>query len=160
MDTPTIIMSAVFLMVCILPFWLSYRNNRKLEKSLRQAIQNLAATSNISIQQFQILNKLIIGLDTNEQYLCYVKQNNHGETQGTLELKNFSKVELKQLKQKLNTDNPNETVTKLSLNFHPKGHGNIEEEIIFFQMDSLNSLDGEIQFAEHWLQRIQPLLNS
>lgn len=160
MDTPTILMSAIFIMACILPFWLSFRSNRKLEKNLQCALKSIADESNISIANSDTLNQLIFGLDTGNRFLCFVHLGMAENGRFCLDLHEFNKVDLEKKTQRIELTDSFEKVIKLSLIFYPKKISDSTKDLVLFDLERQNNLNGEIQFGEKWASQIQLILNS
>lgn len=151
MDTATIIIAAILLAICILPFILISRNRKKNEQGLLQSLQDEAQKVQCIINEHEFCCNIMIGLDTNKNTIFYLKKGNSGNEHKHLVLDAFKQCELVKTMQ---DSSESSRIQKLALKFIPISDKSQPVFLEFYDSNERFQLNGELQMIENWFKII------
>jgi hypothetical protein len=152
MESGTVIITIIFILIVSLPFILiSGGTNRKRRKMLQQ-LEEMASGSNSKISEHEFCSDFVIGLDKNSNHLFYYKHNDNRVVSQHFCLDDYKNC--KTISYSHNFKNKKEqynVMDKMELCFYPylKEMGEKSLDLYDDSFDRLN-LTGELQFAEKW----------
>ncbi len=151
MDTATLIIAAILLAICILPFILISRNRKKNEQALLQFLKDEAQKIQCSINEHEFCCNIMIGLDTTKNTIFYLKKGNSGNEYKRVELANFKQCELVKTMQ---DSTESGVIQKLTLKFIPVSDKVQPAFLEFYNSNERFQLNGELQMIENWYKII------
>lgn len=145
------VIGAVMVAVCATPIVYFVASDKNQKKQLLQSLKTFAAQHNHSIHQFEICTHLIIGLDNKSNTLYMMKMHENKMQQHFLNLQDVAAAILETQHGKNTTL---KVVERLGIKFLPKkGHvSDLYWE--FYNSDDTFQLNGELQLAQSWVERI------
>jgi hypothetical protein len=154
MDSGTLIVGVIILLVCIIPFAYMIYHQKKQQQTIRQALVDFGAQHQSTIHQLDVWNHSAIGLDHTNRLLYFYKKATHQPTPTTL------RITLNELR-KCRVENSGRTVSspngptnvidrlELVLSFKDKTKKDVVLEIYNNTQDHL-TLNDELPLAERW----------
>ena len=146
----TILTILLLIIVCVLPFVIIKRRDKRAEKKIRQILLDHASNSNHSISQHELLNQKVIGIADATNRVFFLK---HFSNKDVIHEVDLTKVERCYINQSTRNsiDGNYSSTEKVELRFTSKNRTNPEVvfELYNLEQDSL-SMSGELQFAEKW----------
>lgn len=152
MDSQTIVISLLIIIICIMPFALMSINNRKKEKRMLQNLIDIAAKKNRKISLHELWNNCIIGMDTTNATVFYTRNIKDNEVSNQIDLAEVEKCRVINSSRMLSNQHGNSTIIdKLELGFifQDKNKNEVVLEFYDATYDSL-ILNTELQFVEKW----------
>jgi hypothetical protein len=152
MDSGTLIITIVFLVIVIFPFAVTGYSRKKKKKNLFCKLTEMAQTDNSSITQHEFCGDFVIGLDETANQLFFFKKRETTEIAVKINLKDFRKCSKFCSKREIGSKKEHyDVIDKLELCFYPKDRTipNVLIEIYNDEHDSL-TLSGELQLIEKW----------
>lgn len=159
MDLGTLIIAAVLVAICAVPFMIMGRNKKKREKQLLQLLFDTASKENCKLTQSEFLNDIAIGLDGINNKLFFFKKIDAIEVEQHVSLSEIKNCGLLNSNRPLDTKkNKDIIIEKIGLTFTPidKNKTNIVFE--FFNSEETMLLSGELQLAQKWAKIINEKL--
>ncbi len=74
MNLDNIIIAAIAITICVVPFILMDRSRKKKQKRTLQSLINLANQKNCNISKYEICGDFIIGIDEIERFVFFFKK--------------------------------------------------------------------------------------
>ena len=155
MDTSTIIIGAILLAICILPFVLISRNRKKKEQELLKSLTNLANEHQSKISQFEVCGDQMIGIDEDTKSIFFIKQTDKETVVKHVSLSNVQHCEL--VKTTVNSSGDT-IIDRLELKFVPIDPHQPQYIIEFYNLSERFQLNGELQMIEKWFKIIEDLI--
>lgn len=152
MDFGSTIVGVIVLLICIIPFVVLSRNNRKRKQIVVDRLNQLAERSNCSISRFDIWNNSAVGIDDTAHQAFFTRKINDTETALQINLLDVQKCRLMNTGRTVNPAEGNQKVIeKLELVFTYRNKDKRETSLEFYNrdFDSL-TLSGELQLIEKW----------
>lgn len=160
MDLGTMIIGAILLAICIIPFIIIRINRKKKEKQLIQNLNALANEINCQITRHEIFRDLIIGMDEETKTLFFIKNDEDKFACQYIKLKEIQKCSILKTNTEMNADFGNGSIIeKLELSLTYKGIPQSEILLQFYNRDQNNQLMGEIELIEKWNKSINELID-
>jgi hypothetical protein len=156
MDSGTIIISAVFLAICILPIFYFKISRQRNHQRLLNALQNIANPNNSKITEHGICRQMALGIDSNLKFVYYFNA-------APMNINSHNWVDLNEVKSfKIKkTLRPSSTMLdKLDLVFYFKDQKKPEIAFNFFESEQTFQIGSEMIFLEEWENRIKHVFNS
>jgi hypothetical protein len=156
MDSGTIIITAIFLAIIIVPFIITGYNRRNKMKKMLQSLKKLADEQNCYVTQSEVCSNFAIGIDAMANFLFFMKQTEEGVITKTVNLREYRNCRLNNSARNLSSKKEHyHVITKLILSFNPFDKSKSDEVIEIYnnEVDSL-TLSGELQVAERWQEMI------
>jgi hypothetical protein len=147
MDSTSLIIGIILLIVCVLPFILfSVNNSKKRKKRIQNLIQK-AKENNATIQEKDDWNQSIIGIDKTNKMLFFSKKSEEFDKFISINISELLKSRIER------TENKNKVLEKLELELTFASKPTVVLE--FFNKDETRILLNEIEIIQKW----QTLLN-
>lgn len=131
MDSGTLVIGAIMIAICILPFILINNSIKKQKKQLLQALLALSDQKNCKMTQYELGSNLAIGIDENADLLFF-----------------FKRLKDKEISQHVNLKD------KLELCISPKTKSRPDIFLEFYNSEENLQLNGELQLIEKWAKII------
>lgn len=155
MDSGTIIIGAIVIAICILPFILIGNSIKKRKKKLLYSLFGLAAQKNSKITQYDLGLDLAIGLDENAGSLFFFRRIKDKEIVEHIDVKAIQNCKVLNTGRTIRNSKENYQVTeKLELCITPKAKNRPDIFLEFYNSDENSQLDGELQLIEKWARII------
>ncbi|WP_299779317.1 hypothetical protein [uncultured Formosa sp.] len=155
MNTGTIILSVVFIIICALPFILSTRNSRKRKNDMLKALKALAEIKQASITKHEAGSDFVIGLDEPKNMVFFFKKNKEKTIKASLDLSDYKECRTLKFGKNLNSKSKSHAIDTLKLEFIPKDKTVTESQFEFYNEDINIQLSGELQIINTWQPLIQ-----
>jgi hypothetical protein len=156
MDSGTIIISAVFLAICILPIIYFKFSRQKNNQRLLNALQNIANPNNSKITDHGICRQMALGIDANNKFIYYFNASpSNINSHNMVDLK-----EVKSFKIKKTFRSSSTLLDKLDLVFYFKDPKKSEIAFNFFESEQTFQIGSEMIFLEAWETKIKDVLKS
>ena len=151
MDLGSTITAVVIVLICVLPFILMSRKNRKRKQQFLDALSDLARKSNSKMSRHDSWNTAAIGVDEENGMIFFSRKTN-----GINSLQQVSLADVQDCRL-LNTgsdDGENyKVIDKLELAFNHHDRNKGETVFEFYAADAATSnLSGELELANNWLK--------
>lgn len=153
MDTGSIIIGAVMIAFCLLPFILMSNNRKKNTKKFTENLISSSRNNNCVISESEYSGHFMIGIDTNNNELLFTDKYNEVFESKAIDLNNVTSCKLVRLMKS------QDTTESVSLQFQLKGNANSENNLEFFNLNKQRGLDGEIQIVQKWEKIINDFLH-
>ena len=152
MNSGTIITGLLFLLVCIIIFWILSRSNQKKEKELLQSLRLLAQEHNHTISQYDTWSNTAIGIDHTANMIFMVRKINDQPTGYRVDLAEMQKCRmLVASRPQTNEAGGDKVIEKLELAFTSNKKQIPETTVEFYNAAYDNAvLSGELQLLEKW----------
>ncbi len=151
MDISNVIIGAVAMALCALPFIMMSRSKNKREKYFLESLSKAADKCGCKIEQYEVFSNFAIGIDTAKKVVFYCRK-----AKDSTKVKTIKCAEIKSCKiNKISKDyDGRNIIDKLELNLTPI-HNNHQAIILVFYKSKVNAqLYGELQAIEKWSQLI------
>jgi len=153
METGTLIMGAILIAICLMPFILLGLSRKKREKQLLHSLTNIAEKQNCQISYHENCRELIIGIDESNHYLFFFKHENEKGTDQYVHLTEIQNCKLVNKSRAINKKENNVMVIdKLELSFRPIDKNKNEFSWEFYNSEVSSHLDDELQLLEKWVK--------
>ncbi len=163
METGTVIIGVLFLMLFISPFiFLRDTEKKSREKFLKGALLNLAGINNNSISECKTWNNSIIGIDKVKHVVLFVSNNENVVFEKEIKLNEINKCKVVTKSHTTGFKKENyKVVDSISLAFECKRKTS-PDEILDFYNDSFDglTLSGELQIAGQWAKIVNDEIES
>ncbi|MCO6499870.1 MAG: hypothetical protein J5I47_05760 [Vicingus serpentipes] len=144
-DVGTAIIGGVILIICFLPFLLTYKNKRKRDTQILQALNNLILQYKAEVHNYEIKSNFAIGIDDVRGFVFFSRKlKNDLIEEKCIDLIKFKMCKVNKIKSQGNQ------IDRLVLSFIPINKNESEAELEFFNSDINFQLDGELQLIERW----------
>ena len=152
MDSGTIIIAILFILVCSIPFIIMGRNSKKREKQFLRTLVEIARKNNSKLSDHDFLTHAAIGIDDGANMIFFVKKVNNIETHQLVTLHEIQKCNLITAARNANNeDGFFKIIEKLELAFEHRDKRKADTILEFYNADySSPTLTGELQLAEKW----------
>lgn len=151
MNSGTLIVGAIILALCILPFVLMIRSRKKKEKQLLLSLTGVANNQNFKISLHELFVEFAIGLDEEANQLFFFRKTTENETAQHINLAEVKSCKVINTDHSIsNNDENNKTIDKLELQFSFLDKKNPDELLVFYNSDENTQLSGEIITIEKW----------
>jgi len=150
MDIVTILIGLVVSVICVVPFIIIRKNKRKRETESKELISRLAAKSNSKVDAYDRWNKAIVGIDSLNRKLFFIKKIKDMEIQHAIDLSGIQMARV--INSQRSAINGNYTVIqKLQLGLLSKDKDKSETLLEFYNADydSLTIME-ELRLVEKW----------
>jgi len=152
MDLEITLIGAILLTLFVLPIIIVSRNSNGNEKETLKRLHTLALNNNCSISEFEILKHIIMGLDTKNRKLFFIRKKSIGFEEQVISLSEIKECQvLSKNKSKKEHGLSDKTVEKIELSFtyFDRKKPNSKVEIYNEDVD-LFMAGNEFQFADKW----------
>jgi len=157
MDLGIIIIGAIGVASCTLPFILTNRSRNKKGKEVLKVLNNVAEKHQAKITKHEICGAYAIGIDESKKAVSFVSKNEEEINSQYVDLSTIKSCEISRVNR--TSANKGEVIERLSL----KLSSNVKHEsdifLEFYNTKVNYQFSGEIQSIEKWNQLIHDLLN-
>ncbi|WP_066217862.1 hypothetical protein [Formosa haliotis] len=160
MNTGTLILSAIFIAICALPFILTTTNSRKRKKQMLKSLTQIAQKYNASISKYDVGSDFIIGLDEVKNLVLFFKKGIDNTIEECLDLSNYKDCNTIKTGKHLNAKSSAHAIETLKLGFIPTDQTNVAPQFEFYNEDKNMQLSGELQIINTWQSLIHQKLTA
>ncbi|TXC82106.1 hypothetical protein [Luteibaculum oceani] len=153
-DAGTILVGALSIIGCTLPFVITNKKRKAVEQKLLQKLKEAAVQFQCSINETEIVGSYAIGFDNIKKHLFFYNPSVGIEQVLTVNLQELAGCKILNVSRKINYDGENHRVIdRLELCFTPK---NRKEEIRweFYDAEKSFQMSGELISLEKWVKTI------
>lgn len=156
MDSGTIIIAILFILVCSIPFVIMGRNNKKREKQFLRTLSEMADKNNCKLSNHDFLAHAAIGTDFDAKMIFFIKKVNNIETHQVVTLAEIQSCKLiNATRTGSNEDGLFKIIDKLELMLEHCNKNKAKTILEFYNAGySSPTLTGELQLAEKWCKMI------
>lgn len=152
MNSGTLIVGAIILAACILPFILMIRSRKKKEKQLLLSLTAIANNHNCKISLHELFVEFAIGLDEKANQLFFFRKTKEYETAQHINLAEVKFCKVINSGHTIdNNDENNKTIDKLELQFSFLDKKKPDEFLVFYNSEENTHLSGEILTINKWV---------
>ena len=155
MDVSSIIIGAIVVALCIVPFIVMSQNRKKRERKTIESLNSIAQRQNCSISKHEICGDFIIGIDEVNKYVFFLKKLNDKVVEQCV---NLSEIRNCKLNNTARTVANQSVIDKLELSFIPIDKNKKEIALEFFNTDINMQLGQELRSIEQWSNFINDYL--
>ena len=159
MNLGSAIIGAIAIAICVLPFVIINRSNKKRKDVLLQGLTKLAAEHGRQLSQYELFAHFGIGIDKQQNFICFYKAMKDQSLEKCIDLNEIQSCKLLQstrtIKQQEGSHN---VIDRLELSFVSKLKQQAETRLEFFNIDENPELFGELQAIEKWSKIINAQL--
>ena len=160
MDSATLIIAVISIVICSLPFVIGRNNRKKREGALLSEIKTLSSNKSIQLNKYELLSNFIIGLDEKINILCFLRKKETGNHFLEVDLSNYTKIEVQQSNhQEGENNNTRIVIDQLVLKFLSKSSSDKIVLIELYNRTETQNLSGEFQLAQEWAQFLNNRIN-
>lgn len=161
MDLVNVIIGAIFVAICIVPFILVSLSRKNREKQILQSLSNIASKHNCKINQSEICGDFIIGIDETKKIVFFLKKMKDTVIEQFIDLADIQNCKINNTTRTVITnDNNYNLIEKLELSFIPISKNKTGIILEFFNTDFASQLCGELQTVEKWNKLINDHLKT
>ena len=155
MDSGTIIIGAISIAICILPFVVLRSNRKKIEKKRLQSLEDIAAQHNCTITQHEFCGEFVIGLDEANNFVFFFRKTKDNEIARYINLAGIQKCKVINTSRNYsNQGGEYKAVDRLELSFVPVAKNEPDLLLEIYNAEESMQLVGELQLVEKWAKRI------
>jgi len=161
MDLVSAIIGLAVLALFSLPFILSGKERKKIEKRLMTSLQDYAAKQQTTVTEYDFGSRFAIGLSTDNQYLYLIKANDAGDDVAgfQLPLQQLQSCRSNTVTHSIPMGKNKETVIdRLELVFQPKDPKAREQTWVLYDANANLQLNNEIELMRKWEKRLNIVL--
>ncbi len=144
------LIGAVMIVLCLLPFILMANNRRKKKNEFQQMLLSTAKSSGGSISKSEFVGHFMIGVDEISRQLFYVLKKDKEFECKAVDLKNTSKCTFVKTTSENPLDKESPIINSVLLEFSIKGDHKSSVYLEFYNINNNKSLSGELQVAQRW----------
>lgn len=161
MDLGVTITAAIIIALCSLPFIISSRRRRKIEKQLLLSLSEIAKQHNGKISQHEISGNYAIGIDETKGLLFFKKKTGNNENTQFIDLAEIQSCQVINTGRTVKTgDDQYNVIDRLDLQFVPRAGNGANIKWVFYDAENHMQLNGELQSIEKWSKLIKEKLKS
>ena len=157
MDLNIIIMSAIIIAICILPFVILSRNSKRKKKRIKSILSDIAKTKSGEIGAYEICGNLAVGItQEDEAFVFYNKKEDDTELKSCILLDQFKKCNFI----KTSSSSGSGSIGKLILEFEHLDKNQSDVSLEFFNSSENFQMGGELELVEKWKPIIDEAINN
>lgn len=154
----TLITIVVILFFCTLPIVIINQKRKSKMKKALQLFYSFAGENQCTVSEYELFNKLIIGIDKNARQLFFFRTTEGHELKQKIDLNQIKKCRMEEIARTIDTTH---VIERVDLIFSPVATGQKESTVNVYNLDfDYVTLTGEIQFAEKWVRIINDYLKT
>ena len=161
MNFSNIIIVAIVIALCAVPFILMAQNKKKRVRKTLQSLTNIANQQNCTISKHEICGDFTIGIDETKKFVFFIKKSEDKVVEQFINLSEIQNCKAKNTSRIVayNKENQN-VIDKIELCFTPIDKNKKEVSWEFFDADINMQLSGELQSIEQWSKLINDYLKN
>lgn len=161
MDSKSIIIGAIVIAVCILPFILMSINIKRRERKKISLFKNIVNENNCILSKYEICGDFVIGIDETRKYIFFNKQLKDNVLKEIINLHEIQHCKVKNGARVVTSKNGTyNVIDKLELIFNPLDKNKKEIVLEFFNVNNNTQLIDELQSIEKWSKIINDCIKS
>ena len=161
MDTGSIIITAILIVVCIVPFVLMSTSRKKRERKTLQSLSDIANKQNCTISKHEIFDNFIIGVDETKKFVFFFKKLEDSVVEQYINLAEIQNCRVKTTAKTVEFNNSTQNIIhRIELAFTEFDKNKKDATLEFFNDEINIQLSGELQLAEKWSAQINDLLKT
>jgi hypothetical protein len=161
MDSGSIIIAAILLAICIMPFVMMSINRQKREKQMLTAIMKIAGQHNCKVAQHECCGNFIIGIDETKNVVFFYQPLKDSLIEKVVNLGEIQECEVINSSRSFGDGNGYyQVIDKLNLSFTPIARNGSPIVLNFYDAEQNVQLSGELQSIEKWGKRINQRLQN
>lgn len=152
MENASAIMGIALLALFVVPIIFMIINHSAKEKKVKKRLHSLAAENNMKLDQVEITNTLLLGLDSNTKKFLVIDPKDHSKYD-VIDLKNVGQSVVAKVGHQTKIGNKNKlALTRIGLELLKNNSKEKVKEVIFYDEDDNDSLDADAQLfkANKW----------
>lgn len=159
MDTGTIIIGAIFVVLCFAPFILMGGSTKRRNKKLGQGLQEIAIRHNGKVTSYECCGDFAIGLDEVSGFAFFYKKTKDKEVSKFVNLAEIRECKAINSGRTIKSaEGDYKSLDKLEIIFVPNPEKNSDMIWELYNMDDNMQQRGEVPFASLWAEKINELL--
>lgn len=160
MDAQTLLIAAISLSICALPFVFIGINRKKNKRNLLNRLSELSENKGFQFDQVDAFTNLIIGLDGQKNRVYFLRKYDNEEQFNEIDLSNFTKVEVKSTHKKHTDESESPGIIENVAIRFLSGKGIDPIELKIFEREKSTGLSWELQLATEWTLLLNERLKS
>lgn len=161
MELDNILFMGVIIIAFLLPVLYFIISKKKAEAALKNSLGTKLGTFGLRLGEFEILGEKIIGFNDAQTHLFYYQKNNKQTDPIIIDLTKYSSCRaITAFTRAGNPGAESSVIQKVELEFEPKTKGAAQMSVLLFDMFADLQLQGELQMAENWRQKINTRLQN
>ena len=152
MDSVTIVIGAVLLLLCVVFYVLNINSKKKKERQMLQILEGVAGSADCRISKYDILNHAIIGFDESSKSVLVSRNVAGEESSQIINLGEIQRCRVAELRRSVGTkEGTIKAFDRIDLVFVNKNKNKPDVSVEFYNatIDRL-TLAGELQLADKW----------
>ena len=159
MNSGTIIVGAISMAACVVPFALMIRGMKIKEKRLLQSVYAIANKHHCKISRHEVSDEFAIGIDEKANQLFFFRKTSENESAQQINLLEIKSCKVIKTGQPFNNKNESDkTIDKLELQFSFFDKSNPDNSMVFYNADESAQLSEEIIIIEKWAKIVNDKL--
>lgn len=147
MDTSSVVIGVIFLVIIIAPFALMARKKQRKKNIVVKHLHSYAAQNNLKTGLVEVYDKYGYALSEDGKVFINCQVESEETNDRLYQLEQYSKC---QLITKAKTLRGNNMITKIEIQLLPKDLSKAFESFVLFDLDIDIQLYGELEFAKRW----------
>ncbi|GGK16473.1 hypothetical protein GCM10007962_08530 [Yeosuana aromativorans] len=161
MDIGTTIIGVVLAAICLLPFFLISRGRKKREEKTIKSLMDIAKQQDCQINQYELCNNLIIGMDKNKNVLLFKKDYDDIPREQLIYLSEIQSCKVVEISRTIKNKSATiKLIDRLELMLIPNNKSKPEIKLEFFNVEKDFQLNGQLQLINKWSKEIKDQLKS
>jgi len=161
MQLNNIIIGAIIIVICIVPFILLGQGKKKRKRKILESLNNIANQHDCTIGKHEICGDFIIGIDETKKAVFFMKQLAEKTVEQYVNLLEIANCKARTTARAVEFGNGSQSVIeKLELSFIPIDKNKKEISFEFFNTDISSQLIGELQSIEEWSKLINDFIKN
>lgn len=159
METKTLILGAITILVLVVPFVYVYIKNHKKDSKTKSILTKYADAENSKIDESDTLSNFAIGIDYNQYKLFFIKHSKNNETEQIIDLNEIKNVRLVNEKRAVKIGKTSTLVVEKIEIVLTSNIPNKPDYILGLYDENINFvLGGEVQLADKWVAILETAL--
>lgn len=150
MDTESLFMGLILLVICVVPFVFMHLKKTKKESILLSKINQLISQKAMNLDEYEFFETQFIGLDIKKKTAFYIHDITHTMELKTIDLKTHT------LHLEKNQSQEGRRIKIHKMGFQWSNTNSKQQELwVVFDETKKFQLSGEIEWIEKWIKKIQ-----
>jgi hypothetical protein len=158
MDTSSILIGVITLVIWVIPFALVSRRNKKRSNRNLKLLSDWTTENKLKLDKIESHSDFILGLDLTEKTFIFFKGSSEN---GIVKIPLFNVSQVQLVKETVvSNDNSvnNSRIISVYLEFAQKSSQSQSLQIELFCIEKNHQLSGEIQLGQEWVKQINNIL--
>lgn len=152
MDSKTVIIAVISLLICSIPLVMGRKNRKKRENAFINEIKKKAKNDSIQLTKYELCSNFIIGFNDVSNMFYFLNRTESGYYFVELNLADYINCELQQLNHSEGENGSKRSVLdQLFLKFTPRSSEGKIVNVEIYNRAETYALSGEIQIVKEWI---------